>query len=144
MWQNSVFYWRSLFVKDGCQVKQRLCSWISFSVDFCNSDIVCSLISELTVIYYLDKFQASKFEQKFMQNEMRLESTAHKYLSCAAIHSAAYFLPCGFASGLQKNCRGAFKDRRVSVYRWLTYNALTLTPLLLTFSYQMYKAVNIY
>lgn len=37
-----------------------------------------------------------------MQNEMRLESTGQNYLSCAAIHSTAYFLPCGFLQVFRK------------------------------------------
>ena len=120
-------------------------------------------------------FRLRNVEQKFVQNEMRLESTGQNYLSCAAIHSTAYCLNASysllpqcilhptasmhstthclnafysllpqcilqptasvhsttyclnafysllpavwFPSGLRKNSRGAFKDRRVSVYR---------------------------
>ena len=37
-------------------------------------------------------FRLRNVEQKFVQNEMRLESTGQNYLSCAAIHSTAYCL----------------------------------------------------
>ena len=37
-----------------------------------------------------------------MQNEMRLESTGQNYLLCAAMHSTAYFLLCGFLQVFMK------------------------------------------
>jgi hypothetical protein len=79
--------------------------------------MVFSPNSELNVKYYLDKFQVSKCGTKIYakRDAFMIECSKIFIMSYNAFYSLHPVL--WFPSGPQKTPRGAFKDRRVSVYR---------------------------
>jgi hypothetical protein len=96
-------------------------NWISFRLEMLNK-----------IYAKRDAFRIDRSEL-FIMRCNTFYSLLPQYIlqPTASVHSTAYclttfysLLPAAwFPSGHQKNSRGAFKDRLVSVYRWLTYNA---------------------
>jgi hypothetical protein len=93
--------------------KAAICSSVPFPIDVCNSDMVCSLISELNVMYY---FRLRNDEQKFMQNVMSLECTVQKIF--IVLYNTVYsLLPAvWFPSGLLKKTLEEHSESGVSLF----------------------------